>query len=62
MDYLTLYAHMVRAAESAIKAIEQQNFGHARQILIDAQQMCEERYLQQSASCSPLEQQHIQCP
>ena len=48
MDSFPLYARMVHASELAIEAIEQQNFGHARQILIDAQQECEEYYLQHS--------------
>ena len=36
MQYQTLYAEMVGAAERAIEAIEQGNYGQAKQILIDA--------------------------
>ena len=45
MQYQTLYAEMVGAAERAIEAIEQGNYGQAKQILIDAEQRCEAQYL-----------------
>lgn len=45
MQYQTLYAEMVGAAERAIEAIEQDNYGQAKQILIDAEQRCEAQYL-----------------
>ena len=45
MQYQTFYAEMVGAAERAIEAIEQGNYGQAKQILIDAEQCCEAQYL-----------------
>lgn len=46
MDYRKLYAEMVDASERAIAAMEDANYGQARAILIDAEQRCEEQYLQ----------------
>lgn len=46
MDYQKLYAEMVAASERAIEAMEAANYGQARTILIDAEQRCEEQYLQ----------------
>ena len=48
MEYETLYAAMVAAAEQALEAMESANYGQARQILIDAEQRCEELYLQRT--------------
>lgn len=36
-----------RTGESALRALERQDFGTARSILISAQQAAEERYLEQ---------------
>ena len=44
-DYKELYILMVDASEKAIEAIEKQNFGAAKEILIAAEQECEERYI-----------------
>ena len=44
-DYKELYILMVDASERAIEAIEKQNFGAAKDILIAAEQECEERYI-----------------
>lgn len=46
MDYAILYAKMVAAAENAIAAIEQCNYGQAKELLIAAEQACEEQYIQ----------------
>ena len=48
-NYKKLYARMVDAAEKAIEEIEQQNFGKAKLLLIDAEQECEEWYINMSA-------------
>ncbi len=48
MDYEALYAKMVEAAEQAIAAIETADYGRARQLLIAAEQSCEEAYLQKA--------------
>lgn len=51
MDYEALYAKMVEAAEQAIEAIEAieaADYGRARQLLIAAEQGCEEAYLQEA--------------
>ena len=45
MDYEALYHLMVDASERAIEAIERQNFGTAKDILIRAQQDAEELYI-----------------
>ena len=47
-DYAQLYARMVDASEKAIAAIEQQNYGTAREVLIAAEQQCEELYVSAS--------------
>lgn len=39
------YFMLFNAATDAVAAIEKQNFGQARQILIQAQQACEEWFL-----------------
>ena len=44
-DYKELYILMVDASEKAIEAIEKQNFGAAKEILIAAEQECEEIYV-----------------
>ena len=48
MDYETLYAAMVAAAERAIAEIEAANYGNAKDILIAAERHCEEQYLQKT--------------
>ena len=45
MEYQKLYAQMVAAAEAAIAAIDAGNFGQAKEILIRAEQHCEEQYV-----------------
>ena len=45
MDYEALYHLMVDASERAIGAIERQNCGTAKDILIQAQQDAEELYI-----------------
>ena len=45
MDYVALYHLMVDASERAIEAIERQNCGTAKDILIRAQQDAEELYI-----------------
>ena len=44
-NYQKLYARMVDASERAIEAIERQNYGAAKEILIAAEQECEELYI-----------------
>ena len=44
-DYKQLYILMVDASERAIEAIEKQNYGAAKEILIAAEQKCEEIYV-----------------
>ena len=43
MDVQKLYSLMVDAAERAVAEIEKQNYGAAKDILIAAEQECEER-------------------
>ena len=45
--HISLCFHMFRASEAAIQALEQQNFGQARALLITAQQEAEECYISQ---------------
>ena len=47
-DYKELYVLMVDASERAIEAIEKQNYGAAKEILIAAEQKCEEIYISAS--------------
>ena len=47
MDYQKLYTMLFHAYEDAITHIENQNYGMAREILIQAQQQAEEEYLVQ---------------
>ena len=44
-DFESLYHIMVNASEDAIDALEKQNFGEAKRILIDAEQRAEEVYI-----------------
>lgn len=55
MDYQKLYTMLFNAYERAINHIEKQNYGLARDVLIEAQQAAEEAYLSQ-------EDQHTDCP
>ena len=43
-NYQKLYARMIDASERAISEIERQNFGAAKEILITAEQECEDLY------------------
>ena len=45
VDYEKLYHLMVNASEDAIAEIEKRNYGHAVEILIAAEQKCEDIYL-----------------
>ena len=45
MDYKELYILMLDASERAIEAIEKQNYGAAKNILIATEQKCEEIYI-----------------
>ena len=45
--YRKMYTRMFNAATDALEMIEQQNFGKAREILIAAQQACEEIYMEE---------------
>ena len=45
IDYKELYILMLDASERAIEAIEKQNYGAAKNILIAAEQKCEEIYI-----------------
>jgi hypothetical protein len=47
MDYQMLYHKLFNACTNAISALEQQNFGQARALLITAQQEAEECYISQ---------------
>lgn len=46
MDYQKAYYHLFNAMTDAIESIEQTNYGQARDILVRAQRMVEEAYLQ----------------
>lgn len=45
MDYKKLYILMLDASERAIEEIEKLNYGAAKEILIAAEQECEEIYV-----------------
>ena len=44
-DYKELYILMLDASEKAIEAIEKANYGAAKEILIAAEQKCEEIFI-----------------
>lgn len=44
-DYKELYILMIDASERAIEAIERKNHEEAKDILIAAEQACEEKYI-----------------
>lgn len=44
-DDQSLYTKLFNAVTDAVEALEQQNFGQAREILIRAQQQTEEAYI-----------------
>ena len=44
-DYKQLYVLMVDASERSIEAIEKANYGAAKEILIAAEQKCEEIFI-----------------
>ena len=46
--YQKMYLRMFNAATDALAHMEEQNFGIARELLIAAQQACEEIYLEES--------------
>ena len=43
--YSEMYYHLFNAVTDALEQMEQHNYGTARQLLVAAQQACEERYL-----------------
>ena len=45
MDYSALYHIMFNAATDAVEAVSQGEAEHARELLIAAQQRCEEEYV-----------------
>ena len=47
--YKKLYHLMVDASERAIEAMEQSNYGEAKEILIQAEQAAEELYVENDA-------------
>lgn len=44
-DYQKLYVHLFQALTKSIEALERQDFGTARELLIQGQQEAEELYL-----------------
>ena len=48
MLYEELYHLLFNAATDALRAMERENFGQARDLLIQAELACEERYMAQS--------------
>ena len=44
-DYQKMYSLMFNAATDALRAMEKWNLGHARELLVCAQQQAEEMYL-----------------
>ena len=53
VDYAKLYHLMVDAAENAIAAINAQNYGAAKRILIHAEREAEERYIETAEDEKP---------
>ena len=46
--YRKMYIRLFNAATDAIANIEEQNFGIARELLMEAQRECEEIYMEES--------------
>ena len=53
IDYAKLYHLMVDAAETAISAIDAQNYGTARELLIRAEREAEEHYIETAGDEEP---------
>lgn len=47
-DYQKLYTLLFNAVTDALEAMEQQNFGTAKDLLICAQQQAEEQYIDET--------------
>jgi len=45
MEYQKLYSLLFNTCTDALESINAQNFGQARDLLVKAQQECEERYI-----------------
>ena len=43
--YQKMYTHLFNAVTDSLEAMDAQNFGQARELLIAAQQRCEEIYM-----------------
>jgi hypothetical protein len=54
MDYQQLYHKIFNACTDAIRALEAQNYGQAKALLIAAQQATEEAYLEMQEDQSHL--------
>ena len=50
-DYGTIYFHLAAATANAIDALDKQNFGEAKEILISAMQEAEEAVISSDDSC-----------
>ena len=48
MKFQKMYVILMDGAEKAIRAMEEQNFGLARQLLIEAEQKAEEVFLSEA--------------
>ena len=48
MEYETLYHLLFNAVTDALEELSAQNFGLAKERLIEAQQQCEELYIQET--------------
>ena len=48
-DYQKLYTLLFNACTDALVQLEQQNFGAAKQALIEAQQQAEEQYISEES-------------
>ena len=45
-DYKKMYLHLFNHVSDALEALEQQNFGQAKEILVAAQQQAEDEYVE----------------
>ena len=53
VDYAKLYHWMIDAAEKAIRAIDAQNYGMAKEILIRVERKAEEHYIETAEDEEP---------
>ena len=55
-NYEKMYFQLFNAVTNALEEAQKMNFGQPKEILIQAQQNCEELYISESDTCSKTEE------